>query len=221
MEGTTTKVTRIIPPSRVITRSAATACTVFLRPRGVHGQSQTFQGVYGQSDSQAGVVGESNTFDGVFGMSHDPKAAGVSGHNDKGGYAGYFDAMVLMSDATVNGTLTVTNISLAGQFQGDVKITGKLTLGGIDVLNAIVSLQQQVGQPGPQGDPGPPGRQGPPGPPGPAGGGPTGPPGPPGLSGPPGPIGTGGGPPGPPGPPGPLGPPGFVGPPGPPGEPGP
>jgi hypothetical protein len=34
--------------------------------------------------------------------------------NDKGGYAGYFDAMVLMSDATVNGTLTVTNISLAG-----------------------------------------------------------------------------------------------------------
>jgi hypothetical protein len=80
MEGTTTKVTRIIPPSRVITRSAATACTVFLRPRGVHGQSQTFQGVYGQSDSQAGVVGESNTFDGVFGMSHDPKAAGVSGH---------------------------------------------------------------------------------------------------------------------------------------------
>lgn len=83
--------------------------------RGVHGQSKTFQGVYGQSDSQAGVVGESNTFDGIFGMSHSPNAAGISGHNDKGGMGGFFDAKVVVnSDANVSGTLAVGNISLGG-----------------------------------------------------------------------------------------------------------
>jgi hypothetical protein len=61
------------------------------------------------------VVGESNTFAGVWGISHDPKAAGVSGHNDKGGMGGFFDAKVQISaDATITGTLTASNITLNG-----------------------------------------------------------------------------------------------------------
>ena len=78
--------------------------------RGVAGFSKTWQGVYGFSDSQAGVVGESNGFDGVFGISHSREHAAVSGHNDRGGFAGFFDGKV-----TVVGTVTVTDdIVLSG-----------------------------------------------------------------------------------------------------------
>ena len=75
----------------------------------VFGNSGSGRGVVGLSTSQAGVVGESQTFDGVFGISHNPNAAGVSGHsldhNGKvipGGLAGYFDGNV-----TINGNLTM------------------------------------------------------------------------------------------------------------------
>jgi hypothetical protein len=54
--------------------------------RGVAGFSNSWQGVYGHSGSQAGVVGESDTFDGVWGQAHSSSKAGVSGHNDAGGY---------------------------------------------------------------------------------------------------------------------------------------
>jgi hypothetical protein len=59
--------------------------------RGVWGKSNTGSGVYGFSASQIGVLGESNGFDGVSGMSHKNTAAGVSGHNDAGGWAMYAD----------------------------------------------------------------------------------------------------------------------------------
>lgn len=116
--------------------------------RGVHGQSQTFQGVYGESDSQAGVVGESNTFDGVFGMSHSATTAGVSGHNDKGGMGGYFDAKVVInSDASVSGTLTVagdilfpaTAADCAEEF--DVGCVAGADPGTVMVLNKNGALQ--------------------------------------------------------------------------------
>ncbi len=54
--------------------------------RGVAGFSDSWQGVYGHSNSQAGVVGESGSFDGVWGQAHSNTKAGVSGHNDAGGY---------------------------------------------------------------------------------------------------------------------------------------
>jgi hypothetical protein len=76
----------------------------------VAGFSSTYQGVYGHSTSQAGVVGESDQFDGVFGISHNLSAAGVSGHNP-GGLAGYFDG-----DVTVTGDLTLTGADFAEQF---------------------------------------------------------------------------------------------------------
>jgi hypothetical protein len=78
--------------------------------RGVVGESKEFQGVFGHSDENAGVVGESTGFDGIFGISHSAEHAGVSGHNDQGGFAGFFDGKV-----TVVGTLTATNdIVLSG-----------------------------------------------------------------------------------------------------------
>jgi hypothetical protein len=55
--------------------------------RGVAGFSGSWQGVFGHSNSQAGVVGESGSFDGVWGQAHASCCAGVSGHNDAGGYA--------------------------------------------------------------------------------------------------------------------------------------
>lgn len=66
-------------------------------------ESREFQGVFGHSEQNAGVVGESSQFDGVFGVSHSSKSAGVSGHNDQGGVAGFFDGKV-----TVVGSLTGT-----------------------------------------------------------------------------------------------------------------
>lgn len=89
--------------------------------RGVVGQSDTFQGVYGSSRDNAGVVGESAQFDGVFGVSHNPSAAGVSGHSvnpdgtpNQNGLAGFFDGTVTVTgnhqcngNAQVNGNHTV------------------------------------------------------------------------------------------------------------------
>ena len=78
--------------------------------RGVVGESMEYQGVFGHSVGNAGVVGESNGFDGVLGISHSAEHAGVSGHNDQGGFAGFFDGKV-----TVVGTITVTvDIVLSG-----------------------------------------------------------------------------------------------------------
>ena len=68
---------------------------------GVWGSSTSWRGVYGQSNSNAGVLGVSENFDGVFGESHSSSAAGVSGHNTAGGFAGYF-----IGNVVVTGTLS-------------------------------------------------------------------------------------------------------------------
>ena len=107
--------------------------------RGVAGFSNTFQGVYGHSKSQAGVVGESDQFDGVFGISHDPKHAGVSGHNP-GGLAGFFDG-----DVEVTGDIRLTNAAdLAEDF--DVSDAKKVEPGTVMVLlnEGALSESQQA-----------------------------------------------------------------------------
>ncbi|GAB2569553.1 hypothetical protein [Microlunatus antarcticus] len=78
--------------------------------RGVVGTSTDFQGVYGHSDTNAGVVGESQTFDGVFAVTHNPRAAAVSGHNP-GGLAGWFDGNVV-----VTGDLVLAGADYAENF---------------------------------------------------------------------------------------------------------
>jgi hypothetical protein len=85
--------------------------------RGVAGFSKSGQGVFGQSDTGAGVVGESNESDGVWGVCHSQASAAVSGHNDAGGWAGYFDGGVHVTrDLTVDGDVILANADIAEDF---------------------------------------------------------------------------------------------------------
>lgn len=102
--------------------------------RGVAGFSKTWQGVYGSSDSQAGVVGESNSFDGVFGISHSNQHAAVSGHNTAGGMAGFFDG-----DVVVTGDVTLTGADFAEEF--DITAPAETEPGTVMVLDEHGALQ--------------------------------------------------------------------------------
>lgn len=101
--------------------------------RGVAGFSKTKQGVYGFSEIQAGVVGESDSFDGVFGISHSNQHAAVSGHNTAGGMAGFFDGNVV-----VTGDITLTGADFAEEF--DVIATAEAEPGTVMVLDQHGSL---------------------------------------------------------------------------------
>jgi hypothetical protein len=101
--------------------------------RGVVGESDEFQGVFGHSRGNAGVVGESDEFDGVWGLSHSAKAAGVSGHNDAGGLAAFFDGNVM-----VTGDITLPNADCAEDF--DIAGPGRVEPGTVMVLGAEGAL---------------------------------------------------------------------------------
>jgi hypothetical protein len=102
--------------------------------RGVAGFSDSFQGVFGHSVSGAGVVGESDQFDGVTGVSHNPKAAAISGHNP-GGLAGVFNG-----DVIVTGDITLTNGDCAEEY--DIAGTEEMEPGTVMVLDPEGALQQ-------------------------------------------------------------------------------
>lgn len=99
------------------------------RGRGVHGVSVTSTGVNGVSNEGQGVHGVSETRSGVFGQSKRGRGVhGVSethiGVHGKGG-------------------------RLAGFFEGDVDITGNLTIQGVSIqtwLGRIVQLERDVAQ---------------------------------------------------------------------------
>jgi hypothetical protein len=84
---------------------------------GIRGTSTSAQGVFGHSTNQVGVYGESDNFDGIFGFTKNQKAAGVSGHNP-GGLAGFFD--------------------------GNVTVTGDVTLPGVESLRGIIQQLQAI-----------------------------------------------------------------------------
>jgi hypothetical protein len=102
--------------------------------RGVSGFSEGGQGVYGHSVTQAGVVGESDQFDGVFGISHSNQHAGVTGNNTAGGMAGFFDGNVV-----VTGDVTLTGADFAEEF--DVTATAEAEPGTVMVLDEHGTLQ--------------------------------------------------------------------------------
>jgi hypothetical protein len=77
---------------------------------GVRGNSQNSDGIHGYSKIKAGVVGESEQFDGVYGISHAKDHAGVTGYNP-GGMAGFFDG-----DVVVTGDITLSNADCAEDF---------------------------------------------------------------------------------------------------------
>jgi len=109
---------------------------------GVVGVSDNMPGVEGDSFLGNGVAGASDTQDGVFGMSgpagpQAPKTsniAGVVGSSDRQhGVIGTSNASVgVIGFSNTIGVLgyTTTPGALAGQFIGDVPITGNLTVGG-------------------------------------------------------------------------------------------
>ena len=77
-------------------------------------------GVWGDSRDAAGVYGTSALFDGVHGVSLSAQHAGVSAINDGGGIGLYAQ---------------VTKGGVAGQFLGDVTISGALSLGNIAAMS--------------------------------------------------------------------------------------
>jgi hypothetical protein len=95
---------------------------------GVLGTSQSWRGVDGRSTDNAGVFGSGKfggwfegSFEGVHAVSHNPGAAGVAGFNDRtgpgifgksvGGPAGYFEGNVV-----VTGDISLTNGDIAEEF---------------------------------------------------------------------------------------------------------
>lgn len=105
---------------------------------GVWGDSKFNEGVHGVSHglmagtsgvnmdgTGPGVWGESNGNDGVHGISHSRTNAGVSGANDQGGLAGFFDGNVV-----VTGNLSVNGVDVVGSIQ--------------NIINAINVLQQEI-----------------------------------------------------------------------------
>jgi len=80
------------------------------------------------------VVGESNSFDGVFGISHSNQHAGVTGQNTAGGMAGFFDG-----DVVVTGDVTLTGADFAEEF--DVTATAEAEPGTVMVLDQHGALR--------------------------------------------------------------------------------
>jgi hypothetical protein len=91
---------------------------------GVHGESRTNHAVHGESAAGRGVVGISQTFVGVTGES--TSNDGVLGTS--------------ISGVGVHGK----GGQLAGLFQGDVKIEGKILAPGGDLEQRIAQLERQV-----------------------------------------------------------------------------
>lgn len=105
--------------------------------RGVAGISKSWQGVYGYSESQAGVVGESTSFDGIWGASHSADHAAVSGHNDAGGYAGYFEGKVTVTkDLIVGGDVVIPNADAAEDFG----VAAEVAPGTVMVVDSVDQL---------------------------------------------------------------------------------
>ena len=75
---------------------------------GVEGHSFKGVAVAGWSEKGRGVIGTSDHHDGVSGTSKNPESAGVSGHNP-GGLAGYFEGNVV-----VDGKLIVNGLDIGG-----------------------------------------------------------------------------------------------------------
>ena len=103
---------------------------------GVHGISHSITaGVAGYNDTAgAGVFGQSQNFDGVIGESHSNQHAGVTGRNTAGGMAGFFDGNVV-----VTGDITLTNADFAEDF--DITAISEVEPGTVMVFNQYGALQ--------------------------------------------------------------------------------
>jgi hypothetical protein len=119
----------------------------------VHGQHNWVEGpgVQGDADNGAGVVGVSKTWIGVYGETHAPAASGAAavlgegkdgGDGVKGHASGQGKAAVCGFHLTNKGPGIFGKGSPAGHFEGNVVVTGSLTVQGADLGN----LLQRVGR---------------------------------------------------------------------------
>ncbi len=108
--------------------------------RGVQGRSTNEHGVFGISIVGAGVVGVSEKGAGVTGESMSDRA-GVVGRSEKG--PGVWGESMRSDRAGVHGK----GPGMAGFFEGDVTITGNLTIQGVSIqswLQRIINLEREV-----------------------------------------------------------------------------
>lgn len=134
---------------------------------GVLGESTTWHGVAGITQSKTGgagvfgagdtggpgVIGTSKTWIGVFGETfgtqNGPAGVWADGHQGGSGVKGHTSCPGAFGVAGFHMTNQGPGIfgqgSPAGLFQGDVTVTGSLTVQGANVLQRIVQLEQQAG----------------------------------------------------------------------------
>ena len=137
---------------------------------GVLGESTTWHGVAGITQSKTGgagvfgagdtggpgVIGTSKTWIGVFGETfgtlNGPAGVWADGHQGGSGVKGHTSCPGAFGVAGFHLTNQGPGIfgqgSPAGLFQGDVTVTGNLTVQGSNVLQRIVHLEQQAGNAG-------------------------------------------------------------------------
>src|SRR5262245_52687800 len=137
---------------------------------GVLGESSTWHGVAGITQSTtggagvfgsgetggSGVIGTSKTWIGVFGETfgnqNGPAGVWADGHQGGSGVKGHTSCPGAFGVAGFHLTNQGPGIfgqgSPAGQFQGDVNVTGNLTVQGSNVLQRLLHLEQQVGSVG-------------------------------------------------------------------------
>ncbi len=109
---------------------------------GVAGTSKTGYGVAGESQKSAGVRGTSTDGRGVEGWSTSTEGVvGISTNST--GVWGQTEGVGIGIAGTSRGGVGVYGKGgqLAGRFEGDVEVTGKLTLQGVDVVALLRRLQ--------------------------------------------------------------------------------
>jgi hypothetical protein len=112
---------------------------------GVHGVSSASHGVLGENKAGGvGVTGTSSAGDGVYGIngagsgSKPVFGCGVRGESENG--YGVYGA-----SKTASGVYGTSDSGhLAGEFAGDVNVSGKLSVSGHDLLSMLGALQSQV-----------------------------------------------------------------------------
>jgi hypothetical protein len=113
---------------------------------GVYGDGNTNDGVYGTSSSGNGVVGNSSSATGVYGKATSAygvvgqvtTGTGVFGYSTSSGNGVYgrTNSTALNVAAVTGYNDNGTSAGLAGLFQGNVTITGSLTVENIDMLGS-------------------------------------------------------------------------------------
>jgi hypothetical protein len=93
--------------------------------------------VFGKSVENAGVVGESDKLHGVFGTCHNPNGGGVFGTNDVGGFG-----VIGVSDSGIG--ISGKGGKLAGQFEGNVDVSGKLNVLGAVGVNLDLNVNGTI-----------------------------------------------------------------------------